>query len=167
MKGEEVYARLAEKFDGKVSGFRGDVQNPFLFVEPDAIVEVAKFLKEDPDCAFEVLSNLSGVDTKTHLQVVYHLFSYKQRHHTVLKVNTPREHPSVPTVEGIWPGANWMEREAYDLLGIVFEGHSDLRRILLPEDWVGFPLRKDYVEEAEYDGISTTRESPVARHEGL
>jgi NADH-quinone oxidoreductase subunit C len=165
MKEEEIYARLAENFDGKVGGFRGDVPSPFLMVQPSAITEVALFLRDDPDCAFEVLSNLTGVDYRVRLQVVYHLFSLTHRHRIVLKVDTSRENPSVPSVEGVWKGANWMEREAYDLLGIFFEGHSDLRRILLPEDWVGYPLRKDYVEQAEYDGISTTRESAVARSE--
>ena len=74
-------------------------------------------------------------------------------------MNADRANPVVPTVESVWPAANWLEREAYDLLGVVFSGHSDLRRILLPDDWVGFPLRKDYVEAPEYHGISTVRES--------
>jgi NADH-quinone oxidoreductase subunit C len=81
----------------------------------------------------------------------------------VLKVRLPRENPLVPTVEEIWKSANWMEREIFDLLGVTFDGHSDLRRILMPEDWPGFPLRKDFVEPAEYHGISTVRESPILR----
>ena len=166
MKAEEIHARLVEAFDGsKVSDFRGDIPNPFLFVQPSAIEEVCRFLRGDPACAFEVLSNLTGVDTKTDLQVVYHLYSHTHRHPMVLKVKTPRDQPVIPTVETVWKGANWMEREVYDLFGIVFDGHSDLRRILLPEDWVGHPLRKDYVEQPDYDGISTTRESPVPRSE--
>jgi NADH-quinone oxidoreductase subunit C len=91
------------------------------------------------------------------LQVVYHLYSYSKRHQIVLKVDLPREAASVSTVEGVWKAANWLEREVFDLFGVIFDGHSDLRRIMLPEDWVGHPLRKDYVEQEEYDGISTQR----------
>ena len=75
----------------------------------------------------------------------------------MLKVDLPRDNPHVSTMEGVWKVANWLEREVFDLFGVIFEGHSDLRRILLPEDWVGYPLRKDYVEQEEYDGISTQR----------
>ena len=75
----------------------------------------------------------------------------------VLKVDLPRDNPKIATLEEVWKVANWFEREVYDLFGVIFEGHSDLRRIMLPEDWVGHPLRKDYVEQEEYDGISTQR----------
>ena len=91
------------------------------------------------------------------LQVVYHLYSYTFRHQVVLKVDLSREAACVSTMEGVWKVANWFEREVFDLFGVVFDGHSDLRRILLPEDWEGYPLRKDYVEQEEYDGISTER----------
>ena len=77
----------------------------------------------------------------------------------ILKVRTPRDAAEVPTVEGVWKAANWLEREIYDLLGVTFTGHSDLRRLLMPEDWIGYPLRKDFVEPEEYHGISTRRES--------
>ena len=103
------------------------------------------------------------VDYKDRIEVVYHLFSYKHRHGAVLKVKLPRENPSIETVESVWKSANWMEREIFDLLGVTFEGHSDMRRILMPEDWIGHPLRKDFVEPAEYHGISTVRESPIIR----
>jgi len=92
------------------------------------------------------------------MEVVYHLFSYGHRHTFVLKVHLDREQPRVPTVEGVWGVANWHEREAYDLFGIVFEGHSDLRRILLPDDWVGWPLRKD--SPLGYQEVSFTHNTP-------
>jgi NADH-quinone oxidoreductase subunit C len=93
--------------------------------------------------------------------VVYHLFSYRHRHGIVLKVEADRAAPSVPSVEAVWKAANWMEREVFDLFGVEFPGHPDLRRVLLPDDWVGHPLRKDYQEAGGYHGISNVRESPL------
>jgi NADH-quinone oxidoreductase subunit C len=132
-------------------------------IDPKAIVEVGRFMKEAPELAMDCLSNETGVDYKDRIEVVYHLFSYKHRHGAVLKVKLPRENPNVATLEGVWKSANWMEREIFDLIGVNFEGHSDMRRILMPEDWIGHPQRKDFVEPAEYHGISTVRESPIIR----
>lgn len=159
MEAKEIYARLEKQFAGKINGFQGDVFDPNLHVDPQAIVEVCRYLRDHPDLKFETLSDLTGLDLpkENKIQVVYHLFSYSHRHQIVLKVDLPREDPHVSTMEGVWKAANWFEREVFDLFGVVFEGHSDLRRILLPEDWVGHPLRKDYVEQEEYDGISTQR----------
>jgi NADH-quinone oxidoreductase subunit C len=104
---------------------------------------------------------MSGVDflKEGKLQVVSHLYSYPHRHSLVVKVDVPRENPTLPSLEGVWKAANWQEREIYDLVGVIFTDHSDLRRILMPEDWVGHPLRKDFVEPEDYHGISTRRES--------
>jgi len=159
MEAQEIYRRLEQRFPGKVNGLRADVFDPDLHVEPQAIVEACRFLRDEPDLKFEVLSDLTGLDLpkENRLQVVYHLYSYTHRHQIVLKVDLPREEPQVSTMEEVWKAANWMEREVFDLFGVIFEGHSDLRRIMLPEDWVGHPLRKDYVEQEEYDGISTQR----------
>ena len=159
MEAKEIYARLERQFPGKVSGFQGDVSDPNLRVDPQAIVEVCRYLRDDPELKFEVLSDLTGLDLpkENKIQVVYHLYSYTRRHQIVVKADLPRENPRVSTMEVVWKAANWMEREVFDLFGVVFDGHSDLRRILLPEDWVGHPLRKDYVEQEEYDGISTQR----------
>lgn len=159
MEAKEIYGRLEQKFPGKVTGLKDDVLDPFLMVEPQAIVEACCFLRDEPELKFEILSDLTVVDfpKEEKLQVVYHLYSYTFRHPIVLKVDLPREEPRISTLEGLWKAANWFEREAFDLFGVVFEGHGDLRRILLPEDWIGHPLRKDYVEQEEYDGISTQR----------
>jgi NADH-quinone oxidoreductase subunit C len=159
VEAKEIYETLERQFPGKVSGFRGDVFDPYLHVDAQAIVEVGGYLRDRAELKFEVLSDLTCVDLpkENQLQVVYHLYSYTHRHQIVLKVGLPREEPRVATVEGVWKAANWFEREAFDLFGVVFEDHSDLRRIMLPEDWVGHPLRKDYVEQEEYDGISTQR----------
>ena len=91
--------------------------------------------------------------------MVYHLYSYRHRHAFVLKVDAARDNPVVVTVANVWSHAEWQEREAFDLLGVTFEGHPDLRRLLMPEDWPGHPLRKDFVEPEEYHGIATSRES--------
>ena len=87
------------------------------------------------------------------MEVVYHLLSYTHGHTFALKVHLPREEARVATVESVWRVANWHEREAYDMFGIAFTGHSDLRRILLPDDWIGHPLRKDWVDPDFYNGM--------------
>jgi NADH-quinone oxidoreductase subunit C len=159
MEVKEVYLQLEKRFPGKVGDFKGDVPEPYCSVSPEAIVEVSRFLRDEPSLKFEVLSDLTALDwpKQEKIQVVYHLYSYSNKSQFVLKVDLPRDNPVVPTLEGVWKVANWFEREVFDLFGVVFEGHTDLRRIMLPEDWVGYPLRKDYVEQEEYDGISTQR----------
>jgi NADH-quinone oxidoreductase subunit C len=159
MQPGEIFARLENQFPGKASGFKADVPEPYLFVTAEAITDVCRFLRDDADLKFEVLSDQTAVDwpKEEKIQLVYHLYSYSGRHQIVLKVDLSRDNPKIATVENIWKVANWFEREIFDLFGVIFEGHSDLRRILLPEDWEGFPLRKDYIEQEEYDGISTQR----------
>ncbi|NLN27984.1 MAG: NADH-quinone oxidoreductase subunit C [Firmicutes bacterium] len=117
-------------------------------VAPDELPTVARFLRDDARLQFNFLSSIAAVDyVEKGFEVVYHLLSLPEgRRKLILKV-TPagdRDNPEVPTVTDIWPTANWHEREAWDLMGIRFTGHPDLRRILLREDWVGHPLRKDY-----------------------
>ena len=102
---------------------------------------------------FDYLSNLSGMDLAENLGVVYHLYSMKYKHTIVLKVTVSKENPNVHSVERIWRTADWPEREAYDLFGVIFEGHHNLIRILNPYDWEGYPLRKDYKTPEEYHGI--------------
>jgi NADH-quinone oxidoreductase subunit C len=156
-----IHQRLKARFEANVGDCDFQAKNPFVRVEPAAILEVCRFLRDDPDLRFDVLSNETGVDYKAKgvIEVVYHLYSYPHRHAIVLKVDAPRDQPVVPSVEAVWKAANWLEREIYDLLGVTFEGHPDLRRLLMPEDWIGYPLRKDFVEPEEYHGISTRRES--------
>ena len=159
MNAQQIFQRLEQQFPGKVRDFKGDAIDPSLLVEAPNIVEVCRFLRDEEDLRFQVLSDLTVVDwpKEEKLQVVYHLYSYDHKQQIVLKVDLPRDNPRLATLEGVWKVANWLEREVYDLFGVVFENHSDLRRIMLPEDWVGHPLRKDYVEQEEYDGISTQR----------
>jgi NADH-quinone oxidoreductase subunit C len=131
--------------------------DPWIAVPPAQLREVCLKLRDDPDLAFDYLRCLSGVDLGERMATVYHLLSLKHRHVLVLKVDLDRDAPEVDTVQDIWRTANWFEREAWDLLGIRFTGHPNLTRIMLPADWEGHPLRKDYQERPEYHGISTTR----------
>ena len=157
MDAPAIHERLVGRFGEKVAAFQAEALQPWVVVATDAVAEVAAFCKSDPELSFDNLMCLSAVDyTKEappRMEVVYHLFSYRHRHRFVLKVHVPREDGRVPTVEGVWGVANWHEREAYDLFGIVFEGHSDMRRILLPDDWQGHPLRKDWVDPEFYNGM--------------
>ncbi len=164
MKASEIYERVTQEFPGVASEFNGEALDPYFKVKSAPIKEVCLCLRDDPELNFEILSDLTGLDfpKENKIQVVYHLHSYSLRHQIVFKVDLPREEPRIATMETVWKVANWLEREAFDLFGIVFEGHSDLRRIMLPEDWKGHPLRKDYLEQEEYDGISTQRE-PLVR----
>ncbi len=155
-----IHSALAARFPG--GGVVLDPGNePAIRVRASEIVPVATFLKEDPALAFDCLSNQSGVDQpkRDEIDVVYHLFSYVHRHAVALKAGVLRDNAKIASVSSVWRAAIWQEREIFDLLGVEFAGHPDLRRILLPEDWVGHPLRKDYVEPTEYHGISTKRES--------
>jgi NADH-quinone oxidoreductase subunit C len=132
-------------------------------VKRERIVEVARFLKSEPGLEMDFLEDLTAIDwpKRNVIEVVYHLLSYTHRHAIVLKVETDRAAPSVPTVEGVWKTTNWFEREIFDLFGVEFPGHPDLRRIMLPDDWVGHPLRKDYQEAGGWHGISNVRENPL------
>lgn len=128
--------------------------------------DVAEFLKYDRDLLFDGLMCVGSLDNGEKLTAVYFLYSYTHRHRIAIKVDAPREDPRIPSSEPVWKHADWMEREEYDLMGIVFEGHSDLRRVMLPEDWIGHPLRKDYVEPEEYRGILTWRENLLGKLPG-
>lgn len=153
MEAKEIFEILQEKFGDRILETDLEGKEPSLKIHPVAIGEVCLFARDDPRLRFDYLACLSGVDHKTSLGVAYHLDSIEHGHRIALKVELDREDPKVPTVSAIWPTANWHEREAYDLVGIHFEGHPNLVRILCAEDWVGHPLRKDYEFPKEYHGI--------------
>jgi NADH-quinone oxidoreductase subunit C len=154
MEPRDIHERLKARFGDRILESNVEVLDPYVVVATPAVAEVCAFLKDDPDLAFDFLMCLSGVDTKERLQVVYHIYSMSRRHRVVVKVETPREgNPAVPTVSHLWRTADFHEREAYDMFGFRFEGHPDLRRILCPDDWEGYPLRKDYVYPETYLGI--------------
>ncbi|WP_416808262.1 NADH-quinone oxidoreductase subunit C [Bacillus thuringiensis] len=117
---------------------------PTLVVDPEKYYEVMESLRFHEGLAFDYMSELHATDFVTHMEVYVHLFSYGKKQSVAVKVKLDREEPQVESVTALWKGADWPEREAYDLLGIVFKGHPNLTRILMPDDWVGHPLRKDY-----------------------
>jgi NADH-quinone oxidoreductase subunit C len=163
MTTQELHQRLREKFGDDIGPLGEPKVDAFCVVPATRIVEVCRFAKEDPVLGLDFLEDLTAVDwpKRSVIEVVYHLFSYRHRHGIVLKVEADRAAPRVPSVEGVWKAANWFEREVYDLFGVEFGGHPDLRRIMLPDDWVGHPLRKDYQEAGGYQDIGNTREDPL------
>lgn len=130
-----------------------DAYGPKLKVAAQDLVAVLTLLKKDPALAFDCLSNQTGSHMDPVIRLYYVLYSYTHRHELVVFCEVPVEAPVVGSVVALFGGANWLERETFDLLGVKFTGHPDLTRIMLPEDWVGHPLRKDYVFVQEYNGI--------------
>jgi len=117
-----------------------------VLVDRKALFNICRFLKEDPDFRMNYLVDIAGVDympRAPRFEVVYHLYSIQNKHRLAVKARVG-ENETVPSVSALWAGAQWPEREAYDMFGIVFEGHPGLKRIYLPDDWEGHPLRKDY-----------------------
>ena len=115
-------------------------------IKKDNLLEICNFLKNDSELQFNFLSDIAGTDyfpQKPRFEVVYHLYSIPKKHRLRLKIKI-EDGETVPSVTSVWSGADWAEREAYDMFGIVFEGHPNLKRIYMPGDWEGFPLRKDY-----------------------
>ena len=118
-------------------------------VKPELLVETATYLKMNKDTQFNVLFSVSGVDRPDHFEVVYHLFSTVFSKNLILKAVLNKNNPEIDSLSGVYSAANWHERETYDLFGIKFLNHPNLERILLPNDWKGHPLRKDYVNDDE------------------
>jgi NADH-quinone oxidoreductase subunit C len=121
--------------------------HPTIIAPREHLSEIARVLRDRADLRFDVLAELTAVDYRPrepYFELVYILLSVERRQRVRLKVRVPGEDPQAATVSDLWPAANWLEREVWDMFGITFNGHPDLRRLLMPEDWEGFPLRKDY-----------------------
>lgn len=165
METKAIYDKLLAHFgDGIILGLTeadAEIKDPFITVLGDQVDRVCRYCKveEKLDCDF--LQDICGVDTGDTITCVYHLYSYPHKHTLVIKAITPKEAPVLPSCVTVWPTANWHERETYDMFGVTFEGHPELRRLLLPEDWEGHPMLKDYKQGPEYNGIPTTRENPL------
>jgi NADH-quinone oxidoreductase subunit C len=147
----QIAKMIEEKFAGQVIGTMTCAGQVAVSLRKDQIKDVCLFLRDEPSLKMDHLADLTAVDYSQYpgdagprFEVVYNLISTTYRHRIRLKVRVPEEDPRIDTVSSVWQTANWHERETYDLMGITFDGHPDLRRILLPEDWEGYPLRKEY-----------------------
>ncbi len=170
----DIIVLLEAEFGDAITDKKPEALDPYIVVAPTRLVDVCTCLRNHPRLKFEILNDISGVDYletdskklakagfEPHLEVVYHLssFTFPGSRFTLKlilprwKDNQPGELPEVPSVSGIWRTADWQEREVYDLIGVFFYGHPNLVRILLAEDWLGHPLRKDYEFPLEYHGI--------------
>ena len=172
---------LSTHFGAAVLCADADAVDPWIEVDPSALPETCRFLRDDPALRFNMLNLITGVDyfetdqkreaakkdknppppLQPHLEVLYHLSSLVHKHRLVLMTTLPRwlddvpgRLPELPSVTSIWKTADWHEREVFDLMGVQFIGHPDLTRILLPDDWIGYPLRKDYRPPHDYHGIA-------------
>ncbi|MDY3561281.1 NADH-quinone oxidoreductase subunit C [Gemmata sp. JC673] len=174
MTAGEIIALLQSQFGSVITGAKADALDPFVTVEPAELVNVCVFLRDDSRLKFALLNDITGVDYlepdpkkvakagfEPHVEVLYHLssFAFPGRRFTLKLVlprwkgDQPGQLPEVPSLSGVWKTADWHEREVYDLVGVFFTGHPNLVRILLNDDWVGHPLRKDYEFPLEYHGI--------------
>ncbi len=160
MSFDDIVSILQEQFGSTIQVQTG---TPAIGVSTDALVRVCQFLRDDERLFFDLLACITAIDNGPQantMEVIYNFTSIPFEHDLMLKVMVNRNQPGgplpeVPTVSHIWRTADWHEREAYDLIGISFTSHPDLRRILMPADWEGHPLRKDYQEPERYHGIKT------------
>ena len=168
---EEIFELLKKEFGEMILGLDKDTPvDPIISIDPMQVHKIGAFLRDNEELKFDSLMVLSGVDdangTKAKdedgtdvisggtLSVYYHLHSTIQKHKITIKVSTSRENPEVESVYNVWRTSDWHEREAFDMFGIIFKNHPDLRRILMPYDWeAGFPLRKDYKNPEFYQGM--------------
>lgn len=145
--GTLLLGNLAERLPGAVRELTHSCGESYLRVEPEHLAQVARFLKEEQAWQFAYLANISPVDWLSRtprFEVVYHLRSLVFNYRVGLKVDVPDQSISLPSLTGVWRAADWLEREAYDLFGVRFSGHPDLRRIMMSDDWEGHPYRRDY-----------------------
>jgi NADH-quinone oxidoreductase subunit C len=148
--GSPVLRRLLEKQGGAVVDTHARLGDATALVAKEQLVPVMRFLRDDPELAFDMLTDLTCVDylgQEPRFEMVYHLYSLAKNHRLRVKARVPEAPCEIESLCALWPSANWMEREVWDLYGVRFGGHPDLRRILLYEEFQGHPLRKDYPKE--------------------
>lgn len=150
LKDHPAVARLAGWNSQAVEGVKFDRDEMTIYVPREVIREACALLRDDPNCPFNYLSDVTCVDwypSEPRFEVIYHLFSIPNKERVRLKVRLNGDMPALDSVTSVWPGANYFEREVFDLFGVRFNGHPYLRRLLMPENWEGHPLRKDYPVE--------------------
>lgn len=153
----EIYNNLKSEFGDAIIEYNDQQPvDPFILVNTSQLFEICHTLRDKEEFLFDYLMCLSGMDLGENVGVVYHLYSMKHKHKLVLKVTAPKTDPKVPSIETIWRSADWHEREAYDLIGVQFEGHHNMIRILCPYDWEGHSLRKDYKVPEYYHGMKVS-----------
>lgn len=174
MSPEEICKSLESRFGGAITESLVQGGHPQACVSADAWPEVALFLRDDADSAFNLLRSITGVDLleDNKLACIYDMQQIPMdrptqlittTHEFCVRIETDRDNPMIPSVASVWPTADWHEREVYDMFGVRFSGHPDLRRILCPDDWEGYPLRKDYEFPLEYHGIPAVTEMGQTR----
>lgn len=146
---EKIKEKLQARFPGKISAVDEQFSMLCFSIRSDDNVEIVQFLRDDPELSFDFLIDLFGVDYLEmggieRYAVIYHLYSINHGHRISIKAFVPEQNLRLRSVSSLWTAANWAEREVYDMYGIAFDGHPDLRRILNPDDFTGFPLRKDF-----------------------
>lgn len=151
---QQITNRIEQQFPGIVID-QEENQKQFINLDSKNWLDVALFLRDEQDLKFDSLECITGVDLgeDQELEVRYNLHSMVYTHKIEIRIRLPRKRPKVPSIEQVWRIGDWFEREVFDMYGIRFKGHRDLRRMLLPEDWVGWPLRKDYTMPELYHGI--------------
>ncbi|MFC1967046.1 NADH-quinone oxidoreductase subunit C [Chloroflexota bacterium] len=143
LAGKDIASKIEEKFPGCIAAAEGD----YILVNSDSLLNIAAFLKETPEFGFNYLSFITAVDYYDYFELVYRLESTEHNHSLTMKTRChDRENPAVPSVVGLWLGADFQEREIFDLMGINFEGHPNMKRIFLWEGYQGHPLRKDFLQ---------------------
>ena len=140
LSGKEIADKIAEKFPGSVV----DSNQSYFVVKSESLLPVAMYLKDTPDYDFKYLNYVTAVDFHDRFEAVYQMTSLERNHSIVMKTTCPRDNPVLPSVVGLWKTADYQEREIYDLMGIRFEGHPNMRRIVLLDGFPGHPLRKDF-----------------------
>jgi NADH-quinone oxidoreductase subunit C len=161
MTEESIYSQLSAKFGDACLAFENEAShNPGALIDSTKLMDIMIELKENPAFAFDSLMCVSGFDLgeEAELGMIYHLYSVSLNHYFTIKTLLNRTTPKVASVANMWRTADWHEREVYDMFGVIFEGHPDFKRILLEEDWEGYPLRKDYVPAEFYRGMKIAKE---------
>jgi NADH-quinone oxidoreductase subunit C len=157
---QRILDKLKERFGDAIGETHSRLGDDTAYVARERIVEIMAFLRDDPELLLDMPSDLTGVDWLTReprFEVVYHLYSIKKKHRVRIKCRVPEDDATIPSVTSVYPGLNWFERETWDMFGIRFEGHPDLRRMFMYEQFVGHPLRKDYPKE---------KRQPLIRRDG-